>query len=259
MYGFARDITERKLAEEALKNTLEELQQRNQELDHYVYKVSHDLRSPLCSIKGLLNLAEYETDAAAILVYNRMIGEQINRSDEFIQSILNHSKMLNSADNREAIDFEAVLRQGFEDMQYVKGYARLQRRVRLDQQVPFYGDPFRISLILRNFISNAIKYQNPEAETSYVQFAIAVDAHQARITITDNGIGVEEGFVPHLFDMFFRATEKAEGSGLGLYIVKQAIQRIGGFIAVTSQFGAGTEFVITLPNGSPAGVAETTR
>jgi hypothetical protein len=70
----------------------------------------------------------------------------------------------------------------------------------------------------RNFISNAIKYQNPEAETSYVQFDIVVDANQARITITDNGIGVEEQFVPHLFDMFFRATETAEGSGLGLYI-----------------------------------------
>jgi signal transduction histidine kinase len=90
-----------------------------------------------------------------------------------------------------------------------------------------------------------------------VQFAIAVDAHQARITITDNGIGVEEGFVPHLFDMFFRATEKAEGSGLGLYIVKQAIERIGGYIAVTSRLGAGTEFVITLPNRLPAGRAET--
>jgi signal transduction histidine kinase len=90
-----------------------------------------------------------------------------------------------------------------------------------------------------------------------VQFDIAVDAHQARITITDNGIGIEEQFVPHLFDMFFRATEKAEGSGLGLYIVKQAVQRIGGFIAVTSWLGAGTEFVITLPNGLPAAPAET--
>jgi light-regulated signal transduction histidine kinase (bacteriophytochrome) len=109
----------------------------------------------------------------------------------------------------------------------------------------------------RNFISNAIKYQNPEAETSYVQFDIVVDANQARITITDNGIGVEEQFVPHLFDMFFRATETAEGSGLGLYIVKQAAQRIGGFIAVTSQLGIGTEFVITLPNQLPAVTAET--
>ncbi len=252
MYGFARDFTERKLAEEALQNTLEELKQRNQELDHYVYKVSHDLRSPLCSIRGLLNLAEYETEASAILVYNRMIGDQIKRSDEFIQSILNHSKMLNSADNRQEIDFDAVIRQGFEDAQHARGYARLQRRVRFDQGAPFYSDPFRISLILRNFISNAIKYQNPEAETSYVQFDIAVDAHQARITITDNGIGVEERFVPHLFDMFFRATETAEGSGLGLYIVKQAVQRIGGFIAVTSRLGAGTEFVITLPNQVPA-------
>jgi signal transduction histidine kinase len=181
-----------------------------------------------------------------------MIGDQIKRSDEFIQSILNHSKMLNSADNREVIDFEAVIRQGFEDAQYTRGYARLQRQVRVSQQVPFYSDPFRISLILRNFISNAIKYQNPDAETSHVQFDIAVDAHQARITITDNGIGVEEQFVPHLFDMFFRATETAEGSGLGLYIVKQAVQRIGGFIAVTSRLGSGTEFVVTLPNGLPA-------
>ncbi len=252
MYGFARDITERKLAEEALKNTLEELQLRNQELDHYVYKVSHDLRSPLCSIKGLLNLAEYETDAAAILVYNRMIGDQINRSDEFIQSILNHSKMLNSADNRQEIDFAAVIRQGFDDLQYTKGYARLHRQVGVVQQAPFYGDPFRISLILRNFISNAIKYQNPDAESSYVHFAVAIDAQEARITITDNGIGVEARFVPQLFDMFFRATETAEGSGLGLYIVKQAVQRIGGFIAVTSQLGVGTEFVITLPNGLPS-------
>lgn len=253
MYGFARDITERKIAEEALKNALEELKQRNVELDHYVYKVSHDLRSPLCSIKGLLSLSYDEPDLKTVLLYNRMIEERITRSDEFIMSILNHSKMLNSGLNISLIDFNKILTKGFEDQQYVQHFNRIHRQVEISQKTPFYGDAFRISVILRNFISNAVKFQNLSSPESFVRFKIEADGNMALIVITDNGIGIEQEHLPKIFEMFYRATEKAEGSGLGLYIVKQAIDRIGGLISINSRPGQGTEIVVSLPNMPPAG------
>jgi PAS domain S-box-containing protein len=253
-----RNITERKIAKETLKQTPDELKQRNVELDHYVYKVSHDLRSPLSSIKGLLSLSYEETDLQTVLNYNRMIEERIGRSDEFIMSILNHSKMLNFGPENSRIDFEAILKESFEDLQYMKHFSRLLRQVSITHKAEFYSDPFRISLIFKSLLSNAVKFQNLSPPQSYVRFQIEADENQARITVSDNGIGIEQLFQPRIFEMFFRATEKSEGSGLGLYIVKQAIERIGGSVSITSQPDEGTQFVISLPNSRVVRNPETT-
>jgi PAS domain S-box-containing protein len=248
MYGFARDITEKKQREEVLKNTLEELQVRNHELDNYVYKVSHDLRAPLCSIRGLIDLVRMEKDVPAIHHYISLIENRINKSDQFILSIINHSKILNSQPQIELINFEKIIDDCFEELKYIPNTSRIQKQVVNQSISPYYNDELRISILLKNFISNSIKYLNPKSENNYLRFTIYIDSEKAHLHIKDNGIGIEKELIPRMFDMFFRGTQLSEGSGMGLYIVKQTIDKMGGTISVESEPGIGTSFTLTLPN-----------
>lgn len=247
---YFRSIQERKIAEENLKNTLDELKRRNYELDNYVYKVSHDLRAPLSSILGLINLIRLENNIDTIRQYVSLIENRINKSDQFIHSVLNHSRILNSQVQVSKIDFNKIISESYEELMYISHSEKLRMEITVSGDDSFYNDEFRLNIIFKNFISNAIKYMNLQASYSYLRFNISLSEKEAIISIEDNGIGIEETYLEKIFDMFFRATEKSDGSGLGLYIVKQTLERIGGHIHVKSEWGKGTTFTITLRNMS---------
>jgi len=251
-YGFVQDITLYRQSEEKLRETLRELQTRNHELDHYVYKVSHDLRAPLCSITGLVSLVREESDPATIRHYVNLIDKRVDKSDRFIQSVLDHSRMLNTQTQLSVIDFDAIIGECFDELKYMEGADRLRWRVNVVNQVPFHSDAFRLRIIFKNLISNAIKYMNLRRPDNYIWFSIATNANALRLKVQDNGIGIDQAYVDRIFSMFFRATERSEGSGLGLYIVKQTVQRLGGTISLQSTLDEGTQFSIFLPNTPPA-------
>jgi PAS domain S-box-containing protein len=248
MYGFVRDITEKKQREEVLKSTLQELQIRNHELDNYVYKVSHDLRAPLCSIRGLIDLVKMEKDVSAIHHYVSLIENRINKSDQFILSIINHSKILNSQPQVELINFEGIIDDCFEELKYISNTSRIQKQIVNQSSSQYYNDELRISILLKNILSNSIKYLNPKLEDNFLKITISTDARKACLQIEDNGIGIDKELIPRVFDMFFRGTQLSEGSGMGLYIVKQTIEKMGGTISVESEPGIGTKFLLILPN-----------
>ncbi|QHT66143.1 PAS domain S-box protein [Rhodocytophaga rosea] len=246
--GTVEDITERREAEEKLRSALEELKKRNHELDNYVYKVSHDLRAPLTSIMGLVNLIKIETDPNTIRHYIDLIENRVIKSDQFIHSILSHSKILNSQVQINRVDFQSIILDSFDQLKYMPHSDRLQVHILIQGPAEFWSDVFRIDIILKNFISNAIKYMNLLQQENFVHFNISITQKEGIIEIKDNGLGIDKQYQPKIFDMFFRATEKADGSGLGLYIVKQTIERMGGSIHIESEIGQGTTFTITLPN-----------
>ncbi|MFN0200414.1 MAG: sensor histidine kinase, partial [Bacteroidia bacterium] len=112
---------------------------------------------------------------------------------------------------------------------------------------PFFGDSLRIKIIFHNIINNSIRYQDTEKENSYLDVKVKVIDNQCCIIFQDNGIGISEQSKPRIFEMFYRGTEKADGSGFGLYMVKQAIEKLGGTIECESQEHEGTTFVVKLP------------
>lgn len=128
------------------------------------------------------------------------------------------------------------------------GYDRIHKDVFVEGESQFFSDNYRLSLILNNLISNAIKYSDPQKETSFIQITIKLRPDKVLLTFKDNGIGIENDYIKKVFNMFFRATEKNEGAGLGLYIVKEAVEKLGGKIDLESQVGNGTLFRIELPN-----------
>jgi len=234
------DITERKRVEEELKI-------RNGELDNFVYKVSHDLRAPLSSILGLVNLAKLPGNTDNPMDYIDIIGSKVEHLDHFIGDVLSHSKNLKMEISTAKVDFNRIIQQTFNDLNYLEGTQEMKRSVKIEG-IDFYSDPWRISEILRNLISNAIKYRRLENVLSEINIKITIDHLRAEVIFSDNGIGISDTSLSKIFEMFYRATEQSDGSGIGLYIVKNAVEKLGGQIYVASRVGQGTRFNIILPN-----------
>ena len=246
-----RNVSDRIQFEKELKNTLFELEKRNYELDNYVYKVSHDLKAPLSSMRGLLNLIKLENDASAKEQYFQMIESRVGKLDDIILSILHHAKILKTEVISTPIVFEEIIAACYEEIEHYLHWERIKLAVQINQTATFHSDEFRITVIIRNIISNAVKYMNLQEESNVLDFKIDISEKEALLIIRDNGIGIDDEFLTKIFDMFFRAASVSEGSGLGLYIVRQAIDKLDGKIAVESQKGKGTTFTIRIPNKHP--------
>jgi signal transduction histidine kinase len=232
-----------------LHHALQELRLRNHELDNYVYKVSHDLRAPLASILGLVSLSKLDNDISTIKHYIALIENRVNKSDEFIKSVLNHSRILNAELHIKPIDFEKIIQTCTEELRYMPEIDLLHLSTSIhNKQVVFANDEERLSIIFKNFISNAIKYRNPRIEKGYMRITITLSQTEAIILLEDNGVGIESSYLDKIFDMFFRGPIRSEGSGLGLYIVKQTLDRLGGTVSVDSRFNKGTTFRMAVPN-----------
>ena len=244
----ATNIHKIKQTERKLTKQFEELQKANTELDRFVYSVSHDLRAPLASILGLINVAEMEKPSPSFKNYLALIRNSINRLDGFIRDILDHSRNSRLDINSEKIDFHELITETQTNLKAISGAERLSFELEIDAAVVFYSDRTRIGILLSNLFSNSIKYQDFRKDSSFVKVRVVTSVEKAVITVKDNGIGISEKHVSKIFDMFYRASENSKGSGLGLYIAKETITKLGGTIKVQSEFGSSTAFEIVIPN-----------
>ncbi len=229
-----------------LRDKITELEKTNDELNRFVYSTSHDLRSPLASIMGILNLAHMENSVQDPNGYLNMIETCVKRMDGFIQKIIEYYKSIRVEDEYENIDFKAMLNEIVEICSMQN--RNIQFNIGVDQETIFRGDAFRLSVIFNNLISNAVKYQKISEAAQWVKINVNVDEKKAIIVIEDNGIGIVEQYLNNIFKMFFRSTNDVTGLGIGLYIVKEALSRIGGEISVQSVYGEGTQFRLAIPN-----------
>ena len=258
-----QDITERKTAEEEISETneklmanqeilqraLAELSDRNFELDQLVYKISHDLRSPLSTILGLVNLMKFEKLSSEISQYVNHIENRVLKLDGFVKSMLNYAKANRTQIKVEFVDFEEIIFNCLADLEYIEHFKRMQTDIQIQGDKNFFkSDTLKIKVVFSNIISNAFKYMNPKVEPNFLKIHIQIDTKEAQIQFIDNGIGIHKDYIDKIFNMFFRATEKSDGSGLGMYIVKQTIDKLEGSISVESVFGKGTTFRIRIPN-----------
>jgi PAS domain S-box-containing protein len=232
-----------------LVQVVEELQERNFELDQLVYKISHDIRSPLTSILGLVNVIRMDPDPQLTADSLRHMEQSVLRLDGFVKSMLNYAKTNRVETQSQLIDFGAMINQCLSDLTYMDHFDQIKKTVSVTGEVGnFRGDKLRIDIILRNLISNSIKYCKPTGPESFMDVLVHIQPQNCTITVADNGIGIREEYLQKVFDMFFRATEKSDGSGLGLYIVKQTVDKMGGHIDIRSTHGEGTTVVVQLPN-----------
>jgi signal transduction histidine kinase len=248
-------------AAQALQSQNAELKKINKELDSFVYSVSHNLRAPLMSVLGLLDLAKHENqnNKSELDLYFSMMETSIHKLDETVKEILDYSRNARQNLSIEKIDLKRMIDDHFEKMQFMPGSQSIERQISIQQKSNFHSDNYRLSVIMNNLISNAIKYHDPQKDRSFIRIAVKVDDEKASMIFEDNGIGIEDRYLDKVFDMFFRGTEKNKGAGLGLYIVKEAIDKLRGKISIQSNVGEGTVFAIELPNfiSSDASVNDT--
>lgn len=237
-------------AKEALLHQNEELTKINKELDSFVYSVSHNLKAPLMSVLGLLNLAKIEDGKLGntFSSYLQMMERSIHKLDDTLQEILDYSKNARKELSIEKIDLGKMVQDNLEKMEFMPGSQLIRKSLTVEASSEYASDAYRISVILNNLISNAIKYADQSKSDSFLNISVSSGPEKAVMVFEDNGIGIDPAYVSRVFDMFFRATMQKEGAGLGLYIVKETIEKLQGEISVDSTPGKGTTFRIEIPN-----------
>jgi len=244
-----RDVTIRKEYEDALRQSNEELKKSNNELDKFVYSVSHDLRAPLSSIIGMVELIEADATDEMLKGDLKLIKDSINKLDGFILDILDYSRNSRTEIRPQEIQFTPLVNDIVKRLKYMTPENRpVDISVTIDEQAVFYSDNSRISIILNNLVSNAIRYSDYTKPQSFININIATDAEKAIISIKDNGIGINREKHEKIFEIFYRVSKVSKGSGLGLYILKETVEKLGGTIQLYSELAQGSEFVINLPN-----------
>ncbi len=263
------DITEQKKASENLKklniqladqykeieiraaelcHSNKELIKTNKELDRFVYSVSHDLRSPLTSILGLITFIEEDSKEPDTLEQVKMIRISINRLDGFIKNILSYSQNNRTGLETQKIPIKKTIHEIVASVQNIKEAGKIYFHIDIDEQHPFYSDWHRFNTVLENLVSNAIKYHTKEATGRYLKLIGTSDKEELKLSISDNGIGIDPEFHDKIFEMFYRLPGKTDGSGIGLYIVKETLEKMQGAIEIQSEKGVGTTFNIKLKN-----------
>jgi len=236
------------LVAEDLNKQNVELQKINDELDRFVYSVSHDLRAPLASSLGLIELSKGERNIDKVLYYNLLKEKSLRRLDDYVNSLIDFSRNYRVGLLVEEIEFRTLIEQCIElNRPYGDESSRVHISMEVNQLSPFRGDSLRIRIVLNNLLSNALKYYDDEKEWSVLKIKVTSDEHHVIIKFIDNGIGIDASLVNHVFDMFYRASERPKGSGLGLYITKEVIGKLNGTISLESALGEGTSFTIDIP------------
>jgi signal transduction histidine kinase len=241
---------EEQLQKKALMKSNDELKKSNKELDSFVYSVSHDLRAPLSSMLGVVGLCEMSPLDPFMQKNVTLLKTSIKKLDGFIMDILDYSRNSRLEVESQEIHFEDLLTDISGNLKFmgVEDQRKVDIRTTVRNGVAFHSDKSRIGIILNNLISNSIRYHNPQAAVPFVEVKVEVSESAADILIRDNGIGIDKENHAKVFNMFYRVSNKSIGSGLGLYIVKEAVEKLHGAIELRSEPGKGCEFSIRLPN-----------
>ncbi len=241
------EISHRKDSESKLRARNEELKKLNVQLDRFVYSASHDLRAPLASILGLINLIERSDSKEDRSISIELLKSNIMKLDGFIHDIIEITRSSRVEVKHETIDVYELVSGVFNNLKFLKGNKNIQECIELSGDRQLVSDKHRLEIVLNNIIGNALKYSNPDSSESYIQVVIDNQPNAVAFKIKDNGIGIDPFHVEKIFDMFYRATDINAGSGLGLYITKENIERLKGTITIRSEIGEGTEVNIKIP------------
>jgi signal transduction histidine kinase len=231
-----------------LEKANESLRRVNDELDNFIYKTSHDIRGPLASLKGMCNVALMDVKDPIALNYLRKLDITAEKLNTILTRLLIVNQINNSTLSSERIDFDGIINDVL-NLEKKKGLpARLTIHKNVDSDIDFYSDKEFVRIILENLIDNAIKFYNDSQRIEpFVDVTVATQGNYLTIRVVDNGIGISQVHPDKIFQMFSRASERSETGGIGLYITKTAVQKLGGTINLKTTPDGFTEFSIQLP------------
>ncbi|MEO1051647.1 MAG: tetratricopeptide repeat protein [Bacteroidota bacterium] len=231
----------------------EEVEKKNAELDTFVYKVSHDLKGPVSSLLGLFNVIESEIVDPNALKYFNLYNDQAQQLHKILTDLINLVRIKQASAKLEEIDFKEIIENCIYSYRYMPSYGLIKFDVSIEDNLSFNSEPSTIRSILQNLIENGIKYCRTDV-TPFVKVSVAEHPKKEEliISVEDNGMGIKEEYQKFIFDMFFRANDRIQGSGLGLYILKKGVEKLEGRLSFESKYNEGTRFIIELPLNRPS-------
>lgn len=235
LYGISQDITESKDA-----------QLKIEKLNMLVYQISHDLRGPLNSAKNYIYLALKRVNDKTAQNYLSKIHDSYARMEHRVLSLLDLQRMNRPQVNIERIELPILLKDIVSSIDGIKGYNEIGITTDVDVKDEVYSDRQFLHSIFHNLISNAVTYRRPLINP-YIHINVKEEDGRLVVKISDNGQGIPENMHPRLFEKFVKGATSTNGTGLGLYIVRQLVTRLGGEITVDSEVDKGTTFTIKLP------------
>lgn len=248
--------------EAALEKNEKELKQKNidlttlnADLDRFVYSTSHDLRSPLRSMRGLIHLAQITPSVEETKLLVNEMKSRVDHLEKFIQDIADYSRNRTQEVSLHPVRVKKLLNEILDSLRYFPGANEMLVNVEVEDDLIVAIDSTRLEVILSNLLSNAIKYRDLERERSFVMIRMEHKDECLIITIEDNGIGIPKEYLDKIFDMYVRAHDHSQGSGLGLFILKETVERLGGTFRVDSRVRQGSSFIVTLPAARVADIA----
>lgn len=227
-----------------------ELELKNRELDTFIYRASHDIRRPITTILGLNNVFKLMVKDSAAHEIFALVSATATSMDNMLYKMrmiyeLNQVKnqksklVVEQFIEKSIIPFEQAIRENDIDVK-ITGHTR----------AAFMNEEL-LAMIVKNLIENAIQFRKPiTEERGFIRISVSQKHDQIELLIEDNGIGIEEQNLPKIFDLYFRGSTRSTGNGLGLFLVKKAVERMEGTIVVESRFGVGTTFHVLLPVGN---------
>lgn len=230
--------------EQKVSERTKELEERNDQLDTFVYRASHDIKGPLKSMLGLAQLGLLETQDDMSKGYFEHILKSSKRLDDTLADLLNVVKMNHAEIEKNAIDFDFLLSEILSSFKHNPNYSRIKFDFNISNSLNFKSDKRQIYSIMQNLIENGINYCDWGKENSFITIHIQPFQQGIKINYEDNGLGIAEEYQDKIFEMFFKINANSTGTGLGMYIVKTTVERLGGNIAIQSKDGMGTQFSI---------------
>ena len=243
----SKDLVQQQNQELEEKVTLRtaELSTINAELQTLLYRSSHDLKAPLCTIKGLVMLLESLNKDEEHVEICAMMNDTIYRQEMLLQNL----SFLGSVKSRQCIYKEINLMSLLKEVtdEYKTKHPNVHTEIRIDtpENPVISSDTYLLTEIIRAVISNCFIFR--KEGTLEITLDMKLTESTVILSIRDNGIGIKEKFIPLVFDMFYRANEQSQGSGLGLFCTKSAVEKMGGSVILRTIEGSGTEIIITLP------------
>jgi PAS domain S-box-containing protein len=241
---FSEDVTEQKLSRDALHA-------KNKELESFVYTVSHDLKSPLFSVSGLVRMLESELGKSKTAAHQQYMGRivsNLNNMEQMINDLLELSRLGAPVADFQKIKLNELVRAAWlgEKVRYEEKDAEVEVAVMPE----IYADERRISQLFSNILSNAFKYKHP-ARKLRINIGYVDEPDYHHFIIEDNGIGIDQKISGKIFDVFFRGNaDNVDGTGVGLSIAKKIVENHGGRIWAESEPGVGSKFHFTLAKRS---------
>lgn len=232
--------------EKKLRGQFKELETANTELDRFVYSVSHDLSAPLKSILGLVNVGRVDVDDPTSKQYFTKIESSVRKMEDFIGEVLDYSRNKRLTIEVESIQLKDLIIDIWNNLKDADGHQHIALDLSSITEPTLVTDKIRLKIIINNLLSNAIKYQKQTpGNKPWIKISSYTLNENLILEIADNGEGIATDLQPLIFKMFYRGNEKSKGSGLGLYIAKEAAEKINAALAVSSKLGEGTKFTLT--------------